>query len=66
MAKYLLLYNATSCLLWLYILISIITSTTTPLYPTIEPYTRWTQTLSIADIFHAATGLPLPLSFSSI
>lgn len=54
MAKYLLLYNASSCLLWLYMLISLIT-TTTP-YPTIEPYTRWTQTLSIAEIVHAATG----------
>ena len=63
MAKYLLLYNALSCLLLLYILISITTTTTTA-YPTIEPYTRWTQTLSIADIFHAASG-SLPLSIST-
>ena len=60
MARYLLLYNAVSCLLWLYILISLVTATTP--YPTVEPYTRWTQTLSIAEIVHAATGSARSLS----
>ena len=63
---YLLLYNATNCLLWLYILITLITTLTTPslIYPAVEPYTRWTQTLSIAEIVHAATGSAHSLSLS--
>lgn len=66
---YLLAYNATCALLWLRILLSIIsillsqTDTANPnpsipilVYTTVEPWARWTQTLAVAEILHAATG----------
>jgi hypothetical protein len=32
----------------------------TNVYPHLEPVTRWTQTLAISEILHAATGLAFP------
>ncbi|GFF52777.1 probable very-long-chain (3R)-3-hydroxyacyl-[acyl-carrier protein] dehydratase [Aspergillus udagawae] len=61
---YLLLYNILFSTLWLRILLGVIAallSSTHPspiyIYPHLEPQTRWTQTLAIAEILHAATGL---------
>ncbi|KAI9373708.1 tyrosine phosphatase-like protein [Aspergillus egyptiacus] len=67
---YLLVYNTTSALLWLRILVAVITSPATPtIYTTIEPWTRWTQTLAVVEILHAATGLtraPIFTTFTQI
>ena len=76
---YLLAYNALGAILWLRILLTLllhlvplispsaspspVTSTLTSIYTTLEPQTRWAQTLAVADILHAAAGnnpLPLP------
>ncbi|RDW86445.1 putative membrane protein [Aspergillus mulundensis] len=59
---YLLLYNAISALLWLRILLTVLTayfnSNSLPtLYTALEPQARWTQTLAVVEILHAATGL---------
>lgn len=65
---YLFAYNAACALLWLRILLSIISTLsqtdtanlnpTIPIsiYTTVEPWARWTQTLAVAEILHAATG----------
>ncbi|OOF96629.1 hypothetical protein ASPCADRAFT_396178 [Aspergillus carbonarius ITEM 5010] len=56
---YLLTYNTINTLLWFRILVPILL---TPLqspqttYTTLEPWARWTQTLAILEILHAATG----------
>ncbi|PLB40863.1 putative membrane protein [Aspergillus candidus] len=79
---YLLAYNATCALLWLRILLSIIsillsqTDTANPnpsipilVYTTVEPWARWTQTLAVAEILHAATGLtrsPVHTTFTQV
>ncbi|KAL5002269.1 tyrosine phosphatase-like protein [Aspergillus recurvatus] len=74
---YLLLYNSINALLWLHILITVLTThfqdfnaTFLPtLYTTLEPQARWTQTLAVAEIFHAATGLtrsPVFTTFTQI
>ncbi|KAL4979329.1 PTPLA-domain-containing protein [Aspergillus desertorum] len=76
---YLLLYNFINALLWLRILITVlktyfqdsnVTSLPVPtLYTTLEPQTRWAQTLAIAEILHAATGLtrsPIFTTFTQI
>jgi very-long-chain (3R)-3-hydroxyacyl-CoA dehydratase len=56
---YLLLYNTLSSTLWLRILLSVIAAilSSNNVYPHLEPQTRWTQTLAIVEILHAATGL---------
>lgn len=59
---YLLTYNALSALLWLRILIPILSApSTATVYTTLEPWTRWTQTLAAAEILHAALGALPPL-----
>ncbi|KAL2826981.1 tyrosine phosphatase-like protein [Aspergillus cavernicola] len=67
---YLLLYNITSSLLWLRILTTVVTSHSNPsIYITVEPWTRWTQTLAMVEILHAATGItraPIFTTFTQI
>lgn len=65
---YLTIYNTTFALLWSYLLISTLThiyhdgSSSPNLFPSLEPLARWIQTLSLLDVFHAATNLiPAPL-----
>lgn len=58
---YLLLYNTVCALLWLRIFITLIfTLVSSPdasvVYTSIEPWTRFTQTLAVAEIIHAACG----------
>ncbi|PTU17415.1 hypothetical protein P175DRAFT_0512162 [Aspergillus ochraceoroseus IBT 24754] len=55
---YLLLYNITSAILWLRILLIVVTSPSNPsVYTLVEPWTRWTQSLAVVDILHAAMGI---------
>ncbi|BAE56199.1 tyrosine phosphatase-like protein [Aspergillus flavus] len=55
---YLLFYNAISTILWLRILLTVLTThDPASTYTTLEPWTRWTQTLAIAEILHSAAGL---------
>ncbi|KAL3475018.1 tyrosine phosphatase-like protein [Aspergillus californicus] len=66
---YLLLYNTTNTLLWLRILLTVITSSPSSIYTTLEPWTRWTQTLAVVEILHAATGItraPIFTTFTQI
>ncbi|KAL4778385.1 tyrosine phosphatase-like protein [Aspergillus varians] len=67
---YLPLYNAISALLWLRILLTLFTSHFSPsIYTTIEPQARWTQTLAVVEILHAATGItrsPVFTTFTQI
>ena len=54
---YLLFYNAISTILWLRILLTVLTThDPASTYTTLEPWTRWTQTLAVAEIFHSAAG----------
>lgn len=59
-----LLYNTLSSILWLRILLGVIAAllfsphpSPNNVYPHLELQTRWTQTLAIVEILHAATGL---------
>ncbi|KAB8273126.1 tyrosine phosphatase-like protein [Aspergillus minisclerotigenes] len=55
---YLLFYNAISTILWLRILLTVLTThDPASAYTTLEPWTRWTQTLAVAEILHSAAGL---------
>ncbi|KAB8203573.1 tyrosine phosphatase-like protein [Aspergillus parasiticus] len=55
---YLLFYNAISTILWLRILLTVLTThDPASTYTTLEPWTRWTQTLAVAEILHSAAGL---------
>ncbi|KAB8218082.1 tyrosine phosphatase-like protein [Aspergillus novoparasiticus] len=55
---YLLFYNAISTILWLRILLAVLTThDPASTYITLEPWTRWTQTLAVAEILHSAAGL---------
>ncbi|KAG2412367.1 hypothetical protein HFD88_009924 [Aspergillus terreus] len=67
---YLLTYNALSALLWLRILIPILSApSTATVYSTLEPWTRWTQTLAAAEILHAALGItraPIFTTFTQV
>ncbi|EAW21574.1 putative membrane protein [Aspergillus fischeri NRRL 181] len=75
-STYLLLYNTLSFTLWLRILLGVITALLSSphpspnnVYPHLEPQTRWTQTLAIVEILHAATGLtraPVRPTFTQI
>ena len=53
---YLTLYNSLNAALWGRILVSTLTTSTSSLYPSIEPWARGTQSLAIAEILHAALG----------
>lgn len=54
---YLLFYNAISTILWFRILLTVLTThDPASTYTTLEPWTRWTQTLAIAEILHSAAG----------
>ncbi|PYI25511.1 PTPLA-domain-containing protein [Aspergillus indologenus CBS 114.80] len=76
--SYLLLYNTTNALLWTRILLTILTtiilasgvpSSPETLYTTLEPWTRWTQTLASLEILHSALGLtrsPVFTTFTQI
>lgn len=55
-AMYLLLYNAVNSLLWARLFLSVLSTPLPALYASVEPLARWTQTLSIAEIVHAALG----------
>ncbi|KAJ0424078.1 tyrosine phosphatase-like protein [Aspergillus carlsbadensis] len=67
---YLLFYNILSALLWLRILLTVITSHwDSQIYTTFETWTRWTQTLAVLEVLHAATGLtrsPIFTTFTQI
>jgi hypothetical protein len=59
--KYLIAYNAVSTLLWLAILNRVVTTTVTEqrsdvLYKTTGDFARWTQTVALLEILHAALG----------
>jgi len=61
---YLLIYNALSLTLWASILLTLLlpalltlTPTTLPASPTTLPRIRWTQTLALLEVLHAALGL---------
>ena len=58
---YLILYNTLSAALWARILLTVVTTPASDLYQSIEPWARGTQTLAIAEIFHAALSI-LPLT----
>ncbi|OJJ99231.1 hypothetical protein ASPACDRAFT_43896 [Aspergillus aculeatus ATCC 16872] len=68
--SYLLIYNTINALLWTRILLTLLSSivllrSPEPLYTTLEPWTRWTQTLASLEILHSALGTvsssqPLP------
>lgn len=64
---YLLGYNVLCAIFWLRIFLSTITALiaspkTSAVYASLEPWTRWTQTLAVLEILHAALGIPRPLS----
>ncbi|KAF7592033.1 hypothetical protein BBP40_000756 [Aspergillus hancockii] len=67
---YLLFYNTVSSILWLRILLTILTTKSPPsTYATLEPWTRWTQTLAVAEILHSAAGLtraPIFTTFTQV
>ncbi|KAL4892120.1 tyrosine phosphatase-like protein [Aspergillus ambiguus] len=67
---YLLAYNAISALLWFRILLAVLTAPSpTTVYTPLEPWTRWTQTLAVADILHAAVGItraPIFTTFTQV
>lgn len=54
---YLVLYNALSAALWARVLLATLTTSPFSLYPSIEPWARGTQSLAVAEIFHAALGI---------
>ncbi|KAJ5890339.1 uncharacterized protein N7473_006567 [Penicillium subrubescens] len=59
---YLLIYNTVCAALWLQILVTVIlTLVSSPdvsdVYTSVEPWTRFTQTLAVAEIIHAACGI---------
>ena len=66
--QYLILYNFFSALLWLVVLGRVVLLV--PLvgfgrvYPAVGTFAKWTQTVALLEIVHAATGLsPSELSF---
>lgn len=64
---YLLTYNILCAIFWLRILLSTITTLVaspqvSAVYASLETWTRWTQTLAVLEILHAALGIPRPLS----
>ncbi|KAJ6005391.1 hypothetical protein N7451_003335 [Penicillium sp. IBT 35674x] len=71
---YLLLYNATCAALWLSILVKTVTTwiqspDITAVYGSAEPLTRFTQTIAVVEILHAAlkiTRSPVFTTFTQI
>ncbi|CAK42853.1 hypothetical protein AnigIFM59636_008738 [Aspergillus niger] len=67
---YLVTYNSINALLWLYIFSSIVVSpfqSPQTTYSTLEPWTRWTQTIAILEILHASlTRSPIFTTFTQI
>lgn len=64
---YLTIYNTICAFLWLRILVLVVdTVISAPdkdisvAYTTLEPWTRYAQTLAVVEILHAATGKPPP------
>lgn len=57
---YLLIYNTACAILWARILLTtistLITSDISTVYTNLEPWTRYAQTIAVAEILHAATG----------
>ncbi|RAH66881.1 putative membrane protein [Aspergillus aculeatinus CBS 121060] len=72
--SYLLIYNTINALLWTRILFTLLSSIVLlvppkTLYTTLEPWTRWTQTLASLEILHSALGLtrsPIFTTFTQI
>ncbi|RAH39656.1 putative membrane protein [Aspergillus brunneoviolaceus CBS 621.78] len=72
--SYLLIYNTINALLWTRILLTLLSSIVLlvppeTLYTTLEPWTRWTQTLASFEILHSALGLtrsPIFTTFTQI
>ncbi|KAJ5860545.1 uncharacterized protein N7529_007855, partial [Penicillium soppii] len=58
---YLLIYNTACAILWARILLTtistLITSDISTVYTNLEPWTRYAQTIAVAEILHAATGI---------
>ncbi|OQE28515.1 hypothetical protein PENSTE_c003G08007 [Penicillium steckii] len=61
---YLMIYNTVCAFLWLRILVLVISTLFSPAdkditeaYINLEPWTRCAQTLAVAEIVHAATGI---------
>lgn len=54
--QYLLFYNTVNSFLWARVFLIVLSTPLPALYPTVEPHARWIQTLSIAEILHAALG----------
>jgi very-long-chain (3R)-3-hydroxyacyl-CoA dehydratase len=59
---YLLIYNTVCAALWLYILLAaastlISSRDVSAVYTSLEAWTRCAQTLAVAEILHAATGI---------
>ncbi|GKZ30387.1 hypothetical protein AbraIFM66950_008957 [Aspergillus brasiliensis] len=69
---YLVTYNTINALLWLHIFSSIALfpfQSPQTTYATLEPWTRWTQTIAILEILHAKLGLtrsPIFTTFTQI
>ncbi|PGH13647.1 hypothetical protein AJ79_03495 [Helicocarpus griseus UAMH5409] len=74
---YLLTYNTTAALFWLHILLTtlstLLSSSSSPnissVYTSLEPWTRCAQTLAVAEILHAATGIihsPIFTTFTQV
>lgn len=70
-SRYLVGYNVTSCLLWLAVLGRVLLLV--PLvglgqvYGGVGQWTKWTQTLALAEVVHSATGISFfPLRTSSL
>lgn len=58
--QYLIIYNFVSALLWLVVLGRVITIVpllgTNKAYPAAGEFTKWTQTLALMEVVHAAVG----------
>lgn len=65
--SYLLAYNILCAIFWLHVFLRtiialIVFHDVSAVFASLEPWTRWTQTLAVLDILHAALGIPRPLS----
>ncbi len=62
--KYLILYNAVNAYLWHVVLARVLatlvrTRGTSDTYAEVGAFTKWTQTVAVLEILHAALGTPL-------
>lgn len=53
---YLMVYNALCASLWLRVLVTVLRTPVQEAYTELECWTRWTQTVAILEILHAAAG----------